>query len=568
MKTLKQFLITLIITISTLFTFTISLVKNTKQINAATSKIYVMGVELVEGMYLQSNSTELSTLKPSVEGYLVYSADTLIMKNYKYEGEAAYSAGSENFHIYTEGDLTIRTEGTNVITSQATNSTGIYTIGNLTIYSDIESTLTINDCSNCSIMTGENLTIKDTSIILKSKKAMGGILAGEKYIPTNANVTVETPGSAIWFRRSLTIADGTHTITQPENALTVCGFESSIGTLTVTGGIINIDVSIAAVRINNLQVQGGEVILKTHHDTKSNCAIEKGKYEYTENVKLIVSKNKDGQIAEIEDSTKYTEYKYMQFTSTTSPYSVSFDGGDLEGEMKTIYTNHSVLLPESTFTLGEYDEFVGWEINGETYLPNEKLEVTENVTAKLLWKEHECLDDDKNHKCDVCEEEMGEHVAAEGKHTCDYCNQEVTKCLDEDKNHKCDVCEKEMGEHIAAEGKHTCDYCNQEVTKCLDEDKNHKCDVCEKEMGEHVAAPGKHTCDYCNQEVTKCLDENKDNKCDVCDKELSDPNQSQNPSENPDLEEINLDCSSFLVSKLIPFFMGIGLVFIILRKKR
>ena len=86
----------------------------------------------------------------------------------------------------------------------------------------------------------------------------------------------------------------------------------------------------------------------------------------------------------------------MRFTSTTSPYSVSFDGGDLEGEMKTIYTNHSVLLPESTFTLGEYDEFVGWEINGETYLPNEKLEVTENVTAKLLWKEHECLDDDKN----------------------------------------------------------------------------------------------------------------------------------------------------------------------------
>ena len=125
-----------------------------------------------------------------------------------------------------------------------------------------------------------------------------------------------------------------------------------------------------------------------------------------------------------------------------------------------------------------------------------------------------------------------------------------------------------MGEHVAAEGKHTCDYCNQEVTKCLDEDKNHKCDVCEKEMGEHVAAEGKHTCDYCNQEVTKCLDENKDNKCDVCDKELSDPNQSQNPSENPDLEEINLDCSSFLVSKLIPFFMGIGLVFIILRKKR
>ena len=34
---------------------------------------------------------------------------------------------------------------------------------------------------------------------------------------------------------------------------------------------------------------------------------------------------------------------------------------------------------------------------------------------------HECVDEDNNHKCDVCDEIISE-------------------CADEDNNHKCDVC--------------------------------------------------------------------------------------------------------------------------------
>ena len=643
MKKFKKILITLIITISTLFTFLTTL-KNNKQINASTSTIYVMGIELVEGMYLPSNSTELSTMKPSVGGYLVYSANTLMIRDYKYEGSAAYSEGTENFHIYTTGDLTIRISGINTITSQAKNSTGIYTIGNLTIYSDDAGTLEINNCSICSITTGENLTIQDSSIIIKSPSADGGILAGEKYVPTNANVTIETPGFAIWFRKSSTISDGTHTITQPENALTVSGFESSTGSLTVTGGTIDIDVSIAAVRINNLKIQGGEVTLKTHHDTKANCAIEKGRYEYTENVKLIVSRNKEGLIAEIEDKNKYTEYKYMKFTSSTNPYSITFDPGTVEGQMKPIYTNHLVILPESTFTLGEFDEFVGWQIKDITFLPNHIVEVTENLVAKLLWAEHSCIDEDKNHSCDICTKIVGEHVPVENTHTCDYCKKDVTTCIDEDKNHSCDICTKTMGEHVATENTHTCDYCKQDVTTCIDEDKNHLCDICTKTMGEHVpventhtcdyckkdvttcidedknhscdicskivgehiatenthtcdyckkdvttcidedknhscdicsktmgehkATENTHTCDYCKKDVTTCIDEDKDNKCDICEKELTTPTPPQNPDNDSNLEEITIDCASFVSYKLISFLMGIGLVFVIFKKKR
>ena len=128
----------------------------------------------------------------------------------------------------------------------------------------------------------------------------------------------------------------------------------------------------------------------------------------------------------------------------------------------------------------------------------------------------ECADDDKNHKCDVCEADMGIHAAADGKHTCDYCGQKASECADDDKNHKCDVCGADVGTHAAADGKHTCDYCGQKASECADDDKNHKCDVCGADMGKHEIAEGKHTCDYCGERMANCVDADANNECDVC----------------------------------------------------
>lgn len=78
----------------------------------------------------------------------------------------------------------------------------------------------------------------------------------------------------------------------------------------------------------------------------------------------------------------------------------------------------------------------------------------------------------KDHKCDACDTEMGEHEAAEGSHDCEYCGEPVSECEDKDKDHKCDVC-------------------GEELTECVDEDGDHKCDTCGGEVaGADVPASG------------------------------------------------------------------------------
>lgn len=107
----------------------------------------------------------------------------------------------------------------------------------------------------------------------------------------------------------------------------------------------------------------------------------------------------------------------------------------------------------------------------------------------------------KDHKCDACNAEIGEHKAAEGSHNCAYCGETVSECVDEGKDHKCDVCNAEMGEHEAAEGSHDCEYCGELVSECEDKDNDHLCDVCGEELTECVDEDGDHKCDICGGEV-------------------------------------------------------------------
>ncbi len=144
-------------------------------------------------------------------------------------------------------------------------------------------------------------------------------------------------------------------------------------------------------------------------------------------------------------------------------------------------------------------------------------------------------DANKDHKCDVCKADVGEHKAADGTHdcaycgqaltectdedkdsTCDFCGRDLSECFDDDKDHKCDFCGKDMGEHKAADGSHDCAYCGQPVTECADDNKDHKCDTCGKALTECADGNKDHNCDLCGKTLTGCVDEDGDSKCDIC----------------------------------------------------
>ncbi len=105
-------------------------------------------------------------------------------------------------------------------------------------------------------------------------------------------------------------------------------------------------------------------------------------------------------------------------------------------------------------------------------------------------------------KCSVCMQDYGDfapHVpsseisSANGQHfygcTTVGCSEtfDAASCTDGDRDHKCDICGGEVGEHKASEGAHTCAYCGETMSECADGDSDNKCDICGTKTGTAVS---------------------------------------------------------------------------------
>ena len=116
----------------------------------------------------------------------------------------------------------------------------------------------------------------------------------------------------------------------------------------------------------------------------------------------------------------------------------------------------------------------------------------------------EHADLDKNHSCDYgCKDAIGEHKDgdADQDHNCDYCGKFVDgeECVDANKNHKCDECFGTMGDHKDSDGDgdHLCDYCNGSVEG----------EVCK---GGQATCTNKAVCTECGKEYGEKLDHTYD----------------------------------------------------------
>lgn len=68
------------------------------------------------------------------------------------------------------------------------------------------------------------------------------------------------------------------------------------------------------------------------------------------------------------------------------------------------------------------------------------------ATISLLSSCGECkhVDEDNNHKCDLCGEKVSEHTDENKDHLCDICEAELSPCIDLDGDFICDYCGKEF----------------------------------------------------------------------------------------------------------------------------
>lgn len=109
-----------------------------------------------------------------------------------------------------------------------------------------------------------------------------------------------------------------------------------------------------------------------------------------------------------------------------------------------------------------------------------------NVSAEITVTVNDGhTDENKDHKCDYCGENVGVHEDKNKDHACDY------------------GCNVAIGVHEDKSNDHKCEYCGKKVTTCKDDDKDHLCDICGATLSEHtggtVTCTEKAVCEYCHK---------------------------------------------------------------------
>ena len=169
---------------------------------------------------------------------------------------------------------------------------------------------------------------------------------------------------------------------------------------------------------------------------------------------------------------KYVDTVTVNGTEVTLDENGSFVLSPADGEQRIVVTDKAGNTAEMTVTVNDGHTFGEWTSNGDgTH--------TRKCTADGCTEGVEtdnCIDEDKNHICDICGNIISNHEDANKDHICDHCGKVISNHEDANKDHVCDLCGKVITNH--AGGKETC------RDKAV-------CEVCGKSYGK--LDPNNHT---------------------------------------------------------------------------
>ena len=113
-------------------------------------------------------------------------------------------------------------------------------------------------------------------------------------------------------------------------------------------------------------------------------------------------------------------------------------------------------------------------------------------------------------------EEIDDCIDENKDHICDICGVSITNCIDENFNHICDICNIVLNECMDVDLNHNCDICGAVLRVCENKDNDHDCDICSITLSECIDDDSNHVCDICNIILNYCRDEDSDDYCDSC----------------------------------------------------
>ena len=146
---------------------------------------------------------------------------------------------------------------------------------------------------------------------------------------------------------------------------------------------------------------------------------------------------------------KYIDTVIVNETKVTLDENNSFVLSPADDEQKIIVTDKAGNTAEMTVTVNDGHTFGEWASNGDG--THTRTCTVDGCSAGTQTEN--CIDANKDHKCDIC----------------DYI---ISECADDNKDHKCDYCGKKLTEHTGG--------------KAICKDKA-KCEVCGAEYGEFDA---------------------------------------------------------------------------------
>ena len=188
---------------------------------------------------------------------------------------------------------------------------------------------------------------------------------------------------------------------------------------------------------------------------------------------------------------KYVDTVTVNGTEVMLDATGSFVLSPADGGQKIVVTDKAGNTAEMTVTVNDGHTFGEWTSNGDgTH--------TRQCTADGCTEGVEtdnCIDEDKNHICDICGNIISNHEDANQDHVCDLCGKVISNHEDADNNHVCDHCGKVISNHEDANKDHVCDLCGKVITNhaggketCRDKA---VCEVCGKSYGK--LDPNNHT---------------------------------------------------------------------------
>lgn len=214
---------------------------------------------------------------------------------------------------------------------------------------------------------------------------------------------------------------------------------------------------------------------------------------------------------------KYVDTVTVNGTAVTLDESGSFTLAPADSEQKITVTDKAGNAAEMTVTVNDGHTFGEWTSNGDG---THTRQCTADGCAEGVETDN-CIDEDKNHKCDICDYIISECADTDKNHICDICGNIISNHEDANQDHVCDLCGKVISNHEDADNNHICDYCDKVISNHEDANKDHVCDYCGKVFSNHEDADKDHICDHCGKVISNHEDADEDHVCDYCGKVIT-----------------------------------------------